>query len=875
MGADTIQQDAWRRAHEQIVGVSKTETAQQSTFAGFADLIKDLEVKPPEQMLKDAADEIIKNFNETIKPHSPLTPEEGFTTGMAFLGTASAAHAAFTALATGLEAAGLGQLEVPAIVGIRNPSLQATWNAARAVLEGYYEAAFVKGAKYKANFDHTPTIIPEEALISAYNMDIIDEVLYTGQMAYHGYTPERSLIIAASQIRMPDIAVIIELLRRGVLSPDGAVDWLMYQRIPADTAIAMVKIAEQVPEPYRLADMMAKNRITKDVYNTYMGWHGLNEVWADRWAETQITMPTLEQLITMVNRGLADEKVYMETMLHSGYELHTAAKLLGLKDVIPPIGDLIRFAVREAFPVEPGLPQFKEMERYAGLQGLTPFWVDKYWWAHFTRMSLTTAYENVYRGLFDKGTFEHYLLINDIHLDDWDAIWNVRYRPPNVRELGYGFDVGVYTKDDIAKYRRWGGLSPEDAEKAAAAMVAYRSETERNAVRTELVYAYGRGKYDLATLKKQLEYYKTPPHTMDMWIDRAVLYKERLMKPELDTEGKITSSSEAITAFKLLLRDDAWLREHLKALDWTDDRIQLAVEKALYDITEDAEKAAKVTYRNLTVAQIVDMYELKLIGKEQMTALFVKIGYSEADAKLLTTTTTTTKLEVVKPRLATISQMQGLYDIAMADPGDIYDTYIAEGYAEDMAEKLTVLSVAQVQLPNAKARYSNGWISEDELYSELLMMGIPSDRANLLMEEIVKYSKVNRTVAERELTKAEIIKGYKSQVLTTAEAAELLMGLGYDEYEARYLLAINTIVKAGDPQSYMEMKKVVELYKKAQGEPYMEISDELVKTANEIQAIRAELMQLRKIGVDEKRIAELALQQNALEIKYRELLKQR
>jgi hypothetical protein len=628
-----------------------------------------------------------------------------------------------------------------------------------------------------------------------------------------------------------------------------------------------------LPEPYRLAEMVSKGIIRDDAFTAAMGQNGFDSTWAWRWGETQVKYPDMGTAMALLRRGEIDEATFYFWMQRLQFDISDVETMLTLKDVIPPIDDLIRFAVREAFPVEAGLPQFKAMESWAGKMGLTPFWVDKYWKAHFSRMGLGQAYSNLWRGYFDIPAFEKYLLLADVHPDDWKSIEAVAFNPPSIRELGYGFDVGAYTEDDVVKFRRWGGLSEEDAKKSGKAMVAYRTEAERNAVRTEYVYAYGRGKLSILQLTVLLAKLNTPAEAIKLWIERAELYKERMQKPEMDTEGKLVSSSEALTTFKLGIRDETWVREKLKALDWASDRIDVAVERVKFDLAERAAEDAEVTIRNLTVAQIRNFFSTGIISKEQMTGELVKLKYSVEDAKVLTELyAMEPDVVVAKPKVFSSAVATNLFKMAIFNEADLYDNFLAEGYSAEHATLLTIYTVVSQAYPDVRELYRKGAISTDDMIRRFTGLGMEEDAADTLAYQIVRELQIDRVSAEKDLTKAEIIKGVKSNILTAYQGAGLLQDIGYDESEAWYILAINKVIEVGDPEGYWDMRRVTETYRKSRGEKAVDIPDELIVLERQLKEARAKVDELRKSPEREEEIKEAVLALSSIEQRMRELV---
>jgi len=873
MPADTVAQERWWAANHKAASVVQTETAALFSYPGYAELMADLEAKSPEIALKESIDALQIEWDKAVKPHSPLTPEQALVTGALFATTATVGHIGLTALMTAIEVAGLGQLETPAIMTMSNPAFQAIMDTARSVPKAYFDACFVRGVTYKANFDHMPTIIPPDILTSAVTMELISEALYKGEMKYHGFTEERSALIKQSSIRMPDPQSIFGLFRRGVLSWNGAVDWLVLNHIPRATAQAMIELSSAPPEPYRLAEFYVKGITDYDSYIYGMGVHGIPYEWAVDWATSSLVFPTFDQCMTMYRRGILAESDFQLYMRRNSFGDFQINQLKQLKDVIPPISDLIRFAVREAYGDHDPEKQYPTMVDIASKMGLNKEAAEWYWYSHWERIPISYMFANYYRGLWNKTKLERMLKIVDVHPDDRQDIMNVAYQPPTVRELGYGFDVGVYTLEDISKYRAMSGLSPDDAAKSAEAMVAYRTEAERNSVRTELMYAYGRGNITRDELENKLAVIPTRIEAIELWLDRAELYKDRITKEPTMLEQKIVSSSEAISIFKLGLRDEAWAKARLVDLGWVQERIDVVIEKAKKEIADATKPPEEVAPRALTITQLTSMYRLQMIDKGTFEAELVIMGYSPDTAALLVEVYTQEVPVVTAVKPYSVSTAEKMYHYQMLDEDDIYDNYQLEGYDVEHSGMLTIYSLLNIEYPVLATLYEKGYITSEAIKLELMKIGLDDYDAQKLVERTQYEYQVSRLAPERDLTKAEIIKGAKNNVFTFAQAVEMLMGIGYDSDESQYLLILNKVVQAGDPESYLEMKQVVEAYKKARGLKSMEITKEMLDLEKQIKDVRTELDKERKLGVNETKIGELAVKLGGLESQLRTLLR--
>jgi hypothetical protein len=701
---------------------------------------------------------------------------------------------------------------------------------------------------------------------------MIDNPLYWACFNQDGWHSEWMPALEQVWTRAPPIDSLLDFKRRGYVDANYVKAWLKRYRLADDVMDKINLLAVQYPDPYRLADFRAKNIIGNDEYISTMATFGIEYGYSVDWAAAMLQFPTFDQCMIMYRRGLIsldDFHFYMNRQNMGDYQVN---QLLGLKDVIPPINDLIRFAVREAYGDHSSEVQYPTMVDIAQKQGLTPEMSALYWYSHWDRIPVNFMFANYHRGLWDKEKLLRMLKIVDIHPDDREDITNVAYSPPTVRELGYGFDVGAYSTEDIVKYRRWGGLSPEDAQKSGQAMILYRTESERNQIRSASLQMYKLGKYTREEFEAAIKEITPNPEAVRLWLIHGDLEVELGKKAGFDVEGRIVSSSEALAAFKLKLRDEDWTRAALKALDWTQDRIDVAILHAKTDMAETEQKASEVKYKKLTLTQIKDLFNLQLITKEQMTTEITLIGYTPDDAELLTEIYTRPAAPKVTEKNYTITDAVRLYHYQIFEEEDIYENYREEGYDDVHAGLLTLKTRLDLDYPILTALYEKGYMNLEDFAKELIKMGMSEVDAGELAKRTQYEFQVSRLATEKELTKAEILKGAKNNVLTIVQASSLLQDLGYDANEAMYILAINKVVVASDPEGYWDMRRVTENYKKARGEPYLTIPDEVIMLEKEIKELKAKLAGMNKPPLDEVAIADLTLKIGTLESRLKQLL---
>ncbi len=169
------------------------------------------------------------------------------------------------------------------------------------------------------------------------------------------------------------------------------------------------------------------------------------------------------------------------------------------------------------------------------------------------------------------------------------------------------------------------------------------------------------------------------------------------------------------------------------------------------------------------------------------------------------------------------------YDLRTITEERLRELYHAQGYHGKDLDDYVLWTKIYVLEGDLKDRYKKGWITEETVATELREAGMPEERVKEWVETIVKAQKAERTTKERELTKAEIVKGVKKTIITTEQGVQLLEDMGYDADEAKYILLINIEAQTGSPGSFWEFKRITEMEKKATGKKGKVVPETLIE----------------------------------------------
>ena len=156
----------------------------------------------------------------------------------------------------------------------------------------------------------------------------------------------------------------------------------------------------------------------------------------------------------------------------------------------------------------------------------------------------------------------------------------------------------------------------------------------------------------------------------------------------------------------------------------------------------------------------------------------------------------------------------------------LYDYYKLVEIPPFWRDLLTRISFVPLTRVDIRRMHKLGVLDVDALYSAYRTHGYNDANAQLMTDWTVKYNQGTATAADRDLTKADILRMYRDRLLSQVDAHDMLIELGYGEDEAGYLLdlyAQSTATKTKD----LTVAQVKSLYQlgirtKAQVTPFLE-----------------------------------------------------
>ena len=360
--------------------------------------------------------------------------------------------------------------------------------------------------------------------------------------------------------------------------------------------------------------------------------------------------------------------------------------------------------------------------------------------------------------------------------------------------------IGSYQVDKLVHSHRLDAMS---------VITAWRRDPEAYAHLFDDLKDQGWSDERIEALKFLTLYYPAPPDLV-RWQAREVFEPEMVTKYGLDSEfGAI----EKEPFYKAGMTDEQILnywRAHWEHASWM---------------------------------QIVEMLHRGLLTEQDVYDWFRLVEIPPFWRDLLTQTAYTWPTRV---------DVRRWWDMRVIDETELRRLYSGMGYRGVNLDNYVLWTKVYVAFPDLMARWTKGWITIDDVRRELTELGMPAERVEEMIQMKVKPQEPERIEEGRKLTKTEIYKGVKKEIITRDEGIELLMDLDLDYNEADYLMTINVDALEGSPETFEEFKSITQKYKIASGREARPMTEELKAAADEVVKLTGEVEALTKSVEKEK-----------------------
>ncbi len=222
-------------------------------------------------------------------------------------------------------------------------------------------------------------------------------------------------------------------------------------------------------------------------------------------------------LMLALFRGDVDEDVVIKKLFAMGYSGDDLIAIMKTAEPIPGPGDLVRFAVREAWRddvaaawnYDEDAPP--ELAENLAKHGYDPEWAVRFWRAHWALPSIVQGFEMMHRGIILDETLQDLLKVSDIPEFWREALTAMSYRTLTRVDIRRMHAMGVLTDDEVKTSYLDFGYSPENAQRMLDFTIRFNdNDPESPRARTlelsrsVIIQAYQRGLVDNAEAQTRL-----------------------------------------------------------------------------------------------------------------------------------------------------------------------------------------------------------------------------------------------------------------------------------------------------------------------------------------------------------------------------------
>jgi len=292
---------------------------------------------------------------------------------------------------------------------------------------------------------------------------------------------------------------IQQLCVRNAITPDRAREELERLGYYKELTGSVLDLGYSVPNPTILLQSSLFRGEPFDINEKYVEKGGISPEYAPHYIDGVLTRPDPAAIIRYLLRkdpglGTLDREL-RRLGIHPDY--FDVYKTLAYP--VPPIGDMITMAVREAFTpdIAARFGQYEdypsELTRFAAMNGIDEEWTRRYWAAHWSLPSPQQGFAMYQRGIIGQDELNLLLRALDI-MPFWrNKLTELAYNPLTRVDVRRMYRLGVLTQDGVDKAYRDAGYSPDNAKRLAEFVVRDTVQAQSGLSVSKIVTAYKNG----------------------------------------------------------------------------------------------------------------------------------------------------------------------------------------------------------------------------------------------------------------------------------------------------------------------------------------------------------------------------------------------
>ena len=391
-----------------------------------------------------------------------------------------------------------------------------------------------------------------------------------------------------------------------------------------------------------------------------------------------------------LRRGFITSETYAEKLRILGLAPDDIELAERLSMQLPPIGDLIRMVVRDTF--EPDVVEQGQLSDgfdtfpvdTAEQLGLTPYWSEKYWQAHWDLPSLQQGFEMLHRGEIDRDALLALFKAADIAPGYWRPLEAISYRPFTRVDVRRMHAFGVLDESQVLRAYLDIGYDQEKAQALTDFTIAYNDSTkkvektrERDLSKSDIIGMYNDGVIDASATRDYLLKLGYSEDEATVLIDR-----EDIQEMRRERKADITNIIDQ-AKIKALTFEEA--QDRLAALDLT----RTETNKALADLARVSQTRTRTPSKSdldewLSLGLITSgdyAEELRTLGfADRYVDLYVEATTAEQESDLLAQEEKAARRR--EPRAVSKGNLDSLFQAEIIDSVGYTEGLTTLGYRE-------------------------------------------------------------------------------------------------------------------------------------------------------------------------------------------------
>lgn len=470
-------------------------------------------------------------------------------------------------------------------------------SAAGSAVTGSVLDILTKPIAYIANYKIRPSIPAVDALIAMYRRKVITEFDFLKLMRSLGFKDNLIQAFLSITEQVPSISELIQALWRGAITQSEFLEKLEVLGIPTETANVLIANSESLLSVGDVINAYYRNELTKSEYLAYMA--------------------------------------------KLGYQNETANFLIEKLRPLPPLQDVQRMAVREAWNdgvarkwrYDDDLPQ--EFIDAVKKLGYDENWARYYWRAHWELPSLTLATEMVHRGIINDDEYDELLRIADYPREWRQRIKEVIYTPFTRVDVRRMYRLGVLSYEDMIRAYMDIGYSREKAERLAEFTEKYEApdseskpEQQKELTRSLIERAYRDRIITREEAVRQLSELKYNIEDINFILDYVDAKTEFEERPDYRTQYRKDIMSILEKSYSKRMIDSDTFAHNLQALGLTAEEVNLLTSTINFAVAESE--------RDQIINLIKDAYISNAISKIEAVSMLghLNLPASQLDSLL-------------------------------------------------------------------------------------------------------------------------------------------------------------------------------------------------------------------------------------------------